>query len=295
MPSTVYIDLLLPLPLHGTFTYSVSGEKAAGIQPGMRVVVPFGPKKIYTGLVAKVHHQKPDHYEVKEVLSVPDVQPVVLESQIRLWEWISDYYLCSPGEVFKAALPARLKLETRSRSKPVVDLRSPDLSILNDSQQKALQAIREAFLHSDVTLLHGVTSSGKTEIYIHLIRETIEKGQQVLYLLPEIALTTQIISRLKAVFGSRIAVYHSKYSCSERIKTWNRMLAHANDHEEAIQIVLGVRSAVFLPFSNPGLIIIDEEPLCWPGSMGQRYCLAPPLLRLKHTIIAKPANTSWLN
>jgi primosomal protein N' (replication factor Y) len=209
--------------------------------------------------VKRVHNCKPGEFEVKEILSVLDPEPVVLETQIRFWEWISEYYMCAQGEVFKAALPLRLKLETKTRDNSVVDLRSPVLTELNASQQQALQEIKSAFEESDVTLLHGVTSSGKTEIYIHLIRDTIEKGQQALYLLPEIALTTQIISRLKTVFGSRIAVYHSKFSNSERIKTWNRLLANGNKKEDCIQIILGVRSSVFLPFQNLGLVIIDEE------------------------------------
>jgi primosomal protein N' (replication factor Y) len=252
-----YVDLLLPLPLAGTFTYGVSGEKAALIKPGIRVSVQFGKKKVYTALVVAKHDHKPTEYAVKEILSVLDPEPVVLETQIRLWEWISEYYMCAQGEVFKAALPSRLKLERITRAKAVSDLRSPSLTRLNASQQRALHEITSAFKESDVTLLHGVTSSGKTEIYIHLIRETIEKGQQVLYLLPEIALTTQIISRLKAVFGSRVAVYHSKFSVGERIRTWNKLLASRK--ENTIQIILGVRSSVFLPFQNLGLIIIDEE------------------------------------
>jgi primosomal protein N' (replication factor Y) len=259
MPSPVYLDLLLPLPLAGTFTYTVNEEKAVDIKPGVRVIVQFGKSKIYTAVVLRVHNNKPIEYEVKEILSVLDVESVVLEAQIRLWEWISEYYMCTKGEVFKAALPSRLKLETKSRAKTVADLRSPLLSNLNASQQQALMEIRSAFGVSDVSLLHGITSSGKTEIYIHLIREIIEKGQQVLYLLPEIALTTQMISRLKAVFGSRIAVYHSKFSNSERVRTWNRLLANPKDKENTIQIVLGVRSSVFLPFRNLGLVIIDEE------------------------------------
>jgi primosomal protein N' (replication factor Y) len=259
MPSPVYLDLLLPLPLAGTFTYTVNEEKAVDIKPGVRVTVQFGKSKIYTAVVLRVHNNKPIEYEVKEILSVLDVESVVLEAQIRLWEWISEYYMCTKGEVFKAALPSRLKLETKSRAKTVADLRSPLLSNLNASQQQALMEIRSAFGVSDVSLLHGITSSGKTEIYIHLIREIIEKGQQVLYLLPEIALTTQMISRLKAVFGSRIAVYHSKFSNSERVRTWNRLLANPKDKENTIQIVLGVRSSVFLPFRNLGLVIIDEE------------------------------------
>jgi primosomal protein N' (replication factor Y) len=259
MPALYYADLLLPLPLPGTFTYAVSPEKAAGLIPGMRVTVPFGKKKIYTGLVIRMTDQPPTGFEVKEIISVLDKKPVVLETQLRLWEWISEYYMCILGEVYKAALPAQLKLESKTRSKLSSDLTMVPLSELNAAQQQAFTVIKSAFTESDVTLLHGVTSSGKTEIYIHLIREVIDKGQQVLYLLPEIALTTQIINRLKAVFGQKIAVYHSKYSPSDRIKTWNKLIAYGNEPEHEVQVILGVRSAVFLPFKKLGLIIIDEE------------------------------------
>lgn len=258
MADSYYTDLLLPLPLHGTFTYALRAEQAAVLKPGMRVTVQFGKKKVYTALVTRIHNQKPEDYEVKEILTVIDSSPVVVDSQLALWKWISEYYMCARGEVFKAAIPAQLKLETKSRTKKADTTEIRDLSELNPSQQRALEEIRKSFAESDVTLLHGITSSGKTEIYIHLIRQVISRGQQVLYLLPEIALTTQMISRLKAVFGPRVAVYHSKYSTSEKIKTWNNLLNKSGE-QDAIQIILGVRSSVFLPFSNLGLIIVDEE------------------------------------
>ena len=259
MPSCIYIDLLLPLPVPGIFTYAVSEEQAAVVKPGVRVSVQFGKKTIYTALVLRAHNQKPPDYEVKEILSVLDQEPVILESQVRLWDWISEYYLCTPGEVFKAALPARLKINSKLRRKIIEDLPESGLSQLNTFQLQAFNDIKSAFKETDVVLLHGVTSSGKTEIYIHLIRETLLQGRQVLYLLPEIALTTQIISRLKVVFGSCIAVYHSKSSDAERVRIWNRLLHAGNGKENDIQIILGVRSSVFLPYRNPGLVIIDEE------------------------------------
>ncbi|MBN1144430.1 MAG: primosomal protein N' [Bacteroidales bacterium] len=259
MAESYYTDLLLPLPLHGTFTYALTAEQADVLMPGMRVTVQFGKKKVYTALVTRIHNQKPADYEIKEILTVIDSAPVVLDSQLALWKWISEYYMCARGEVFKAAIPAQLKLETKSRAKKNDTSEIRDLSELNPSQQRALEDIRKSFAESDVTLLHGVTSSGKTEIYIHLIRDAISKGQQVLYLLPEIALTTQMISRLKAVFGQRIAVYHSKYSTSEKIKTWKNLLDGDNPGDHHIQVILGVRSSVFLPFSKLGLIIVDEE------------------------------------
>lgn len=259
MPLKTYIDLLLPLPVAGTYTYGVSEEQAAVVMPGMRVSVQFGKRKIYAGLVMRVHTQKPRDYEVKEILSLIDPEPVILDSQVRLWEWISEYYLCTPGEVYKAALPARMKLSSKSRKMKSDEAPVNAFSSLNAPQQQAFDEIKTAFAESDVVLLHGITSSGKTEIYIHLIRETIEQGRQVLYLLPEIALTTQIITRLKTVFGPCIAVYHSRSTDAERVKTWNRLLHAGNDQENNIQIILGVRSSVFLPYRNPGLIIIDEE------------------------------------
>ncbi len=254
-----YVDLLLPLPIPGVFTYAVNEEQAAVVKRGVRASIQFGKRKIYTGLVVKVHEQRPQAYDVKEIAGLIDREPVVLESQIRLWEWISEYYMCTPGEVFKAALPARLKPGIRSRKKAAGEQSLSRLSDLNISQLQAFQEIKDAFTSTDVVLLHGITSSGKTEIYIHLIQEALETGKQVLYLLPEIALTTQIITRLRAVFGSLIAVYHSRSTDSERIRTWNRLLQPAEETESAIQIILGVRSSVFLPFRNLGLVIIDEE------------------------------------
>ena len=259
MPEPIFADLLLPLPLDGTFTYAVSPEMVSGLKRGMRVVVPFGKKKFYTALVIKVHDQKPPGYQVKEILSVLDAAPVVQDSQLTLWQWMSEYYMCPLGEVFRAALPAQLKLESKTRTREAATSDQTAFSSLNSAQEKAFREIREAFRVSDVVLLHGVTSSGKTEIYIHLIREALEMNLQVLYLLPEIALTTQIIMRLRAVFGPHVAVYHSKYSNSERIKTWNRMLNDNPSPNQQVQLVIGVRSAVFLPFTRAGLIIIDEE------------------------------------
>lgn len=222
-----------------------------------------------------MHDSRPSQYDVKEVLDVVDSHPVVLESQIKLWNWISEYYMCPPGEVFKAAMPAQLDLNKKTRKKTIVpDPGQPGhISGLTPAQEKAFGEIKNGFENTGVVLLHGVTSSGKTEIYIHLIREALEKKQQVLYLLPEIALTTQIINRLKNAFGNRVAVYHSKYSNSERIKTWRNLLvrgkpfdsAQGDDRkysaqgDDSISIILGVRSAIFLPFTNPGLIIVDEE------------------------------------
>lgn len=259
MPPKTYIDLLLPLPLPGTYTYVLNEEQEAVVKPGVRVSIQFGKKKVYTALVWRVHHRPPKDREVKGIISVLDEEPVVLDTQLRLWEWISSYYLCHLGEVFKAAMPAHLKPLRKFRREIADDLPVSQLSQLNPTQLQALNEIKASFATTDVTLLHGVTSSGKTEIYIHLIRETLSQGKQVLYLLPEIALTTQIVSRLSAVFGSGIAVYHSRTTMSKKAKTWNRLLKAGKGKAYDLQVILGVRSSVFLPFRNPGLVIIDEE------------------------------------
>lgn len=259
MTHPVYIDVLLPLPLPDAYTYGVRAEQADRVKIGMRVTVPFGKRKILPALVVNVHHQSPQDYAVREIISLMDPEPVVILPQIRLWEWISTYYLCATGEVFKAAVPARLKWNTRSSAKADSVPAETGLSALNFAQGKALKEIRSAFSDSDVVLLHGVTSSGKTEVYMHLIQDYLRQGRQVLYLLPEIALTTQIIARLKAVFGKGVAVYHSRSTDAQRAQTWIRLLRSETVEQSPVQIILGVRSAVFLPFKNLGLVIVDEE------------------------------------
>lgn len=380
------------------------------VQIGCRVVVSFGRKKFYTGIVRNVHYLKPQEYEVKEVSAVLDEHPILVPLQFRFWEWLADYYLCTQGDVYKAALPSGLKLESETvveynpdfeaaeplseREQKVLDLlavepeqtvtrlekesglknilavvksllekdalfvkeelkriykpktetrvrlteaarnerrlhfffdelqrRAPkqldllmkyielsgclgerevrevskaellkrsgatpavfsglvdkgvfevyqqevgrletvsqavmSLNELNVHQQRAFDEIRASFRVKNVCLLHGVTSSGKTEIYIHLIDEAIRQGKQVLYLLPEIALTTQITERLKRVFGSRLGIYHSKFPDAERVEVWQKQLSH-----EPYDIILGVRSSLFLPFQRLGLVIVDEE------------------------------------
>lgn len=259
MQHTCYVDVLLPLPVPGFYTYSVSNENALLVKTGVRVTVQFGRKNFYTALVIHVHSVKPNEYQVKEIIGVIDETPVVLETQLRLWEWISEYYMCNLGEVFKAALPGLMKLQGKPRTSPLKHLQHVDLTLLNTPQEKALSEIKSSFENHEVVLLHGVTSSGKTEIYIHLIHEMINHGKQVLYLLPEISLTTQIISRLETVFGTQIAVYHSGYTNAQRGKVWKDLLSTDTTNNHRVKIVLGVRSAVFLPFRNPGLVIIDEE------------------------------------
>ena len=285
-----FVDVILPLPLPGTFTYSVPQELKGRILPGCRVTVPLGSKKSYTALVAAIHDNEPTDYAIKQLKEVLDETPIVLESQVKLWDWISKYYLCSLGDIYKAAIPQGLKGEFKPRTEQRVRLtaeyrsekwlnllmqtlgRAPrqkrllatylqeanpfsetpkeiakhrlielahvqppiykqlqdkgvfetyeveigrlgrndapcqPVNTLNAAQQKAFDEIKESFTQKNVTLLHGVTSAGKTEVYIHLISEAIERGEQVLYMLPEIALTKQIIERLRRVFGDRIGL-----------------------------------------------------------------------------------------
>ncbi len=408
-----FVDVILPLPLPRYFTYSLPEEWADEVQMGCRVVVPFGRKKYYTAIVRNVHYCEPADYEVKEVSALLDAHPILLPEQFKFWEWLADYYLCTQGDVYKAALPSGLKLESETmveynpdfesevrlpeREQKILDLLSAEpeqcvtklekdsglkniLSVikslldkeaifvkeelrrtykpktetrvrlaaevrnekrlqelfdelarapkqldllmkyielsgilggdglksfpkevnkkelllrasaspavfnglvdkhifevyqqevgrlnsvlreilpinpLNDHQKMAHDEIVRSFQSKNVCLLHGVTASGKTEIYIHLIEETIRQGKQVLYLLPEIALTTQITERLQRVFGDRLGIYHSKFPDAERVEIWQKQLT-----EKGYDIILGVRSSVFLPFRNLGLVIVDEE------------------------------------
>ena len=237
----------------------------ARVMRGCRVVVPFGKSKIYTGVVCRTHHSQPEGVEVKEVVDVLDETPAVNERQFEFWQWIAKYYICPLGDVMKAALPgamkpkddAALRETTRKRragKKNVAELPMATVSSLNPVQQNALKEIEASFETKNVTLLHGVTSSGKTEIYIHLIKKCIDEGKQVLYLLPEIALTTQITNRLRRVFGESMGVYHSKFSDMQRLEVYKRQAS-----PQPYMLMLGVRSSIFLPYQNLGLVIVDEE------------------------------------
>jgi len=344
---TTYVDVIVPLPLEGTFTYSVPHNLAERVRFGVRVAVTFGASKVHTAIVVRVHQDKPA-FNVKDIVDVIDDQPMLLEQQYQLWQWLSAYYMAPLGDVYNAALPAGLKVEEnykprtetyidlceplrneqslnvaldllkRARNQretlmhflrishwetiegtqtaePVVDITREELmnvsrcsyavikslverkilftyerevgrlndhgeehlenvKRLNEAQQEAYNQIVFQFLKKNVVLLHGVTSSGKTEIYIHLIKKALEEKKQVLYLLPEIALTVQITSRLRHVFGNKLGIYHSKYSDAERVEIWKKQLSH-----HPYEVVLGARSAVFLPFQRLGLVIIDEE------------------------------------
>ncbi len=405
-----YVDVIVPLPIAAQYTYSLPEMWKDSVQEGCRVVVPFGKKKYYTAIVTKVHQTPPEGYETKDVEEILDEHPIVLAQQLRFWEWLSSYYLCTLGDVFKAALPSGMKIESETvviyneefeasevmpeAEQRLLDLLAADkeqcvtqlqrafgernvlpvikrllekeavlvkedlkrnykprtearvrlldktmnerrmqalfdelarakkqlavlmkyielsgwtgsdeslkevskkdlleqsgasatvfngllekgvfemyyqeigrlckgkmevkgLNPLNVSQQTAYEQVMHSFGEKQVCLLHGVTSSGKTEIYIHLIQKAIDAGKQVLYLLPEIALTTQITERLRRVFGHRLGVYHSKFPDAERVEIWKKQL-----EEAAYDVILGVRSSVFLPFRNLGLVIVDEE------------------------------------
>ncbi|MFC2097760.1 primosomal protein N' [Bacteroidota bacterium] len=405
-----YADVILPLPLPVLYTYAIPENIINKIGPGKRVIIQFGNKKIYSAIVKKIHQNPPPLHKIKSIISVLDEDTLISPLQFEFWEWLSDYYLCSEGEILKAALPSGLKLESETRiiarndfsnfsslhekerlilrlintdealsineiiksfddvniirfvnklfakgaivveeklkpgyserqesyiihnkklsendihkildnlakapkqhkllsnyirlsemfsgkaikpvaKKKLLEITGAGHASINSLEQKEIlytykksvsrlhevlkenilpnkldkkqkecfNNIQNLFLDKNVVLLHGITSSGKTEIYIHLIQKQLNEGKQVLYLLPEIALSTQIIIRLKNIFGNRIGVYHSKFSDSERVEIWNNVRSNNND---SYQIVLGVRSSVFLPFKNLGLIIIDEE------------------------------------
>lgn len=416
MPDKIYIDVILPVAVPNLYTYHYSRKNGeAEIKPGMRVCVQFGKRKLHTALVVSVHTNPPESYKTKEIISILDEEPVILPWQIDFWRWLVNYYMCTPGDIYSAALPGGLRPEGQTqvfakelpgngialspneqnlikiiennpgvtidkigqiaeRKQVLPTLRKlndrnlvsfeeslqdsyhaktveylllhPNLSIeksinellnhlekrapkqlqsllayldlsgylktklaekvkkadvikksktssaatkalidkkifiveeietsrlnsdftqqkeiatLSEKQSEALISIKTQFEDKDVVLLHGVTSSGKTEIYIHLIEEQLKSGKQVLYLLPEIALTTQIITRLRNVFGNYVGVYHSKFSDAERVEVWNNLLGKKNNDSPDYKVILGVRSSIFLPFNNLGLIIVDEE------------------------------------
>ncbi len=346
-----FADIVLPLAVGGRFTYAIPEELSGNVVPGVRVLVQFGKKNLYTGIVFNKHNDQPSLHNIRAILRVLDPSPLISETQLRFWQWMSDYYMCTPGEVLKAALPSALspegkidekvseryrpKQETMIRlssgytdeamnsildklsraparnkllsaylhmtgysegsepepvsrsmllkesgSSPAVldalvksgilssfsrevdrmersDTPAEPLKRLSESQSVAFNSINSQLKGKNIVLLHGVTSSGKTEIYIHLIEEQLKNGKQVLYLLPEIALTTQIIIRLKKHFGSVTGVYHSRFSVQERAEIWKRVAE--GDKVNGYRLILGVRSSLFLPFTNLGLIIVDEE------------------------------------
>ncbi|MFC5282613.1 replication restart helicase PriA [Pedobacter alpinus] len=401
---TLFVEVVLPLAIPRTYTYRVPKHLNDGVESGRRVVVQFGKSKIYTAIIFSSSNKAPSSYEAKYLLDILDEKAIVTPAQIKLWQWLSDYYLCTLGEIMAAALPSALKLASETRivlnpqhtfdrnqlndkeflildalelkselsiteitkilaqksvfpllkslldkkvifileeieekfqpkkiaivhlhqmyddkenlkilfselekapkqvdallaflklskdktevkkadlmetagvsaaiiksmadkeifnigQKVISRFSSEDLAVisdftLNEEQSLAFREIKTSFENKPVVLLHGVTSSGKTQIYIRLIEEYLAKGKQVLYLLPEIALTGQMIDRLKIYFKSQIIVYHSKFNDNERAEIWQKVL---NDE---VKVILGARSSVFLPFADLGFIIIDEE------------------------------------
>ena len=342
-----FVDVILPVPLEGLFTYGLPEQWAAQVTMGVRVLVPLGKSKHYIAMAVRVHQTEPQ-VKWKNIEQVLDDKPVLRQEQMRLWQWISDYYMSPIGDVFKAAMPSGMKTEEgyRPRTETCLDLAEkwrseqnlhlaldmmrraekqrkvfetfltmtgwdqiegsvpqgqieelsrdelmnathctaavlkslidrgflmtyerevgrlnhggePDyarIQALSTAQQDAYNDILMGFLKKNVVLLHGVTSSGKTELYIHLIKRAIERHEQVLYLMPEIALTVQMQQRLQRVFGNRLGIYHSKYSDAERVEIWKKQLSDA-----PYDVILGARSAVFLPFQKLGMVIIDEE------------------------------------
>ncbi|MGB0837945.1 MAG: replication restart helicase PriA [Flavobacteriaceae bacterium] len=401
-----FVDVILPLPLKRTYTYAITPAEFNFLNLGVRVVVPFGKRKTYTGLVSKIHQLAPEAYEAKNIIQILDDSPVVSGEQMQFWTWMSKYYLCSLGEVFLAALPSLFRLESSqqvawigqddfdasqlsdtsyliyealqtasslplerlieivgakkifkeidallelklvaledkvydkykdklvahiqiasgfdsqekrpeimeliqrsekqrmavmsyfslsARDGKLVDLKhlietsgvsravikalvdkgvferldlkqdrvqflntNEELGALSPAQLEAKTKIEQSFQKKEVCLFMGVTGSGKTHVYGHLIKEAIAQGKQVLYLLPEIGLTTQIIARLEHYFGADMLVYHSKYNAQERMEVWHKLQAEP----EKGRLILATRSGIFLPFSNLSLIIVDEE------------------------------------
>lgn len=404
-----FAEVILPIPIEKAFTYSIPHDLASMVNIGHRVIVPFGRRKFLTGVVRSFATKAPEGFEIKEIATVLDNHPIVRYPQMNLWEWVADYYMCSIGEVYKAALPSGLKIESetfieanpdyefdelgidderecliyqllnheghltideienksglkrvaqtinsmlekgiviisekiieryraikesyvrplfthdeinqaftivksarkqetllmalielsginrRSETpkevkkdalleragvtapilnaivkKGLVEIYKKEINrfkfdgaptgqlpVLTDEQRRALDEITSSWQDKQTVLLHGITSSGKTEIYSHLIDVTLKKGDQVLYLVPEIALTTQLTQRLQKIFGNNVVVYHSKFSDNERVDIWKSMLENNKP-----MVILGARSSLFLPFSKLGLVIVDEE------------------------------------
>lgn len=347
----LFADIILPVAVRGRFTYAVPEHLASIARPGLKATVQFGNRKLYTGIIARVHDVPPPLEKVREILEINDSTPVAGETQLTFWQWISDYYMCTEGEVMNAAVPSAIFPEGSTSSPPVekykpreetfIELAEPfsdaglndildklkkaptqarilntllsltayeegiriipvrkslllkesgttpgiitslekkgvikqislevgrlksktypldPLRRLSDHQGKVFRLIGKQFEDKEIILLHGVTSSGKTEIYIHLIDEQLKKGKQVLYMLPEIALTAQVIIRLQKHFGAVTGVYHSRFNEQEKVEIWRKVADR--DPSKSYRLILGVRSSVFLPFTDLGLIIVDEE------------------------------------
>lgn len=258
-------DIILPLAIQGTYTYSVP-EDMQNPLIGQRVLVPLGNRQA-VGIVLGEHTEPMDSkIRVREIIAALDPDPIITTEQITLWQWVADYYMCPIGDVMAAALPAKaldkhyILSETKRRRVRLPEYNGPITPPhpLDSQQTRAAEEICAAWQSGkQVVLLHGVTSSGKTEVYIHLIREQLQQGRQVLYLVPEIALTTQLTERLQRVFGNQCLVFHSRVTDAQRMETYRQLLLTAADQPP--RVVIGARSAVFLPVPNLGLIIVDEE------------------------------------
>ncbi|MBR4499696.1 MAG: primosomal protein N', partial [Paludibacteraceae bacterium] len=256
-----YIDVILPLAIRDCYTYSIP-DGLSMPAPGARVLVPLMRKQV-RGIVLREHTEPVDAdfaAKIKPILSVSETAPVVSPEQLALWQWMSSYYMCTLGEVMAAALPSgldnRLLNPPKRRRAHLAPYDGPiePMHPLSPAQTKSVDEIVRFWAQGkDIVLLHGVTSSGKTDMYIHLIQSQLEKGKNVLYLVPEIALTTQLTSRLQHIFGDQLTVYHSRFTDAEREELY---LASARPEPH---VVIGARSAVFLPIPNIGLVIVDEE------------------------------------
>jgi len=257
--SRQFADIIIPVAVFGSFTYEIPEGLCGEVRRGSLVNVPFGQSRNTSGLVINVHDTPPAEMTLREITSLLPGRVAVNDRLTDFLLWISDYYMAYPGEVMKAAIPSPEDLPGRPPKRkqkeaalvPEDEIIKP--SELNRVQQVAYDSVRQMFADHETVLLHGVTSSGKTEIYIHLMREQLDQGKQVLYMLPEIALTTQIIERLRKHFGSTIGVFHSRLTPAARRKVWQKV------SDGSLRAVLGVRSSLFLPFSDLGLIIVDEE------------------------------------
>jgi len=254
-----FADIIIPVAVSGSYTYGIPQELRGSLRRGSIVTVPFGQSSNATGLVVCIHSTPPSEFTPKEITALLPEEAWVNDRLVDFILWISDYYMAYPGEVMKAAIPSAddlpgVKVTRRKKSAKTSDCGEVIMpASLNDVQAGAYNTIRELFIDHEAVLLHGVTSSGKTEIYIHLMQEQLAQGRQVLYMLPEIALTSQIIERLQRHFGDSIGVFHSRLTPAARREVRRRV------SDGTLSAVLGVRSSLFLPFRDLGLIIVDEE------------------------------------
>ena len=260
------VDVILPLAIRDCYTYSVPDDLPLPAA-GTRVLVPLMKKEV-RGVVLRAHTEPVEDafvQKIRPVIAMLDSAPMISPEQLALWKWMSGYYMCALGEVMAAALPGgldkRLTNPPKRRRVLSIPYDGPIESMhdLSSAQSKSVESIGTFWNNGkDIVLLHGVTSSGKTDIYIHLIEAQLKAGKNVLYLVPEIALTTQLTSRLQLIFGDRLIVYHSRFTDAEREKRYNQ-ISNYKSQTSTNFVVLGTRSAIFLPVSNLGLVIVDEE------------------------------------